>query len=89
MTQNIVARTCDRRNLSTHGGLATKREEVAGIAVSPSRSSVTRLPLTGPHFYSEYFDIKCVWGGGFHANDPLDTSNCDGVHLDSVLTAAT
>lgn len=49
---------------STHGGLAAKREEVAGIPMSPSRSSVTGLPLSGSHFYSEHFDTKCVLGAG-------------------------
>lgn len=65
----------------THGGLAAKREEGVGIPASSSRvSSVTKLPLMRPHFYSEHFDTNN------QLSDRLGTNNWDVLHSDSILT---
>ena len=65
----------------TRGGLTAEREEGVGIPTSPLRvSSVTKLPLKRPHFYSEHFDTNNK------LSDHLDTNNRDVLHLGSILT---
>lgn len=78
----MVAKTCDRGSLCYSLVVAwQQREEGVGIPASPSRvSSVTKLPLLRPHFYSEPF------GTNNQLSDHLDTNNCDVLHSDSILT---
>lgn len=88
----MVAKTRDRGSLCHSLMVAwQQREEGVGIPASPSRvSSVTRLPLMRPHFYSEPFGTNNQLSATLHTNnqlsDHLDTNNCDALHSDSILT---